>query len=706
MTRTLSASGVAVLLACIALTAQQRPGQPRPGQRPIEQPPGEQPQVPTFRVNVDAIEIEAFVIDEQGKPVTGLTREDFEILEDGKPQNITSFSQVDIPFERRADPRALSAAVDPDVVANDHSDGRVYMFALDEVPPDVALRARVFLKRFLERHFATNDRGAVVFLGRQNSMAGQTFTNDPRLLLAAVERYVGGVSAEGAPISVVVEDPAAPAVQAAGGIPAGVTAARKKLIESFKTAQRAQVGVTALGTMSGLEAAVNAIASLKGRRKSLMLFSTGLPEPIFRALTYDGGALTKAEQAAHAAVTAATRGSVTIYAVDPSGLNTDLVDGGTGDAPEHDLTSDDPDVNGLGASDKRLSLSMLADATGGFSLVNSNGFNAAFERIVRENSTYYLLGYTSSNDRRDGRHRSLHVGVTRPGLRVRARDGYIAPFKNEQAPEPMHIASLSPSLSSAITNPLPDDTVPIRMVAAPFKRQGKNPIVALTAEIDPASLGLVERDGLYQGHLEVGFIATDMRSTLYPGEHYTADLSLKTDTYEMARRQRGLRVASEMELPPGRYQLRFAAGNTAGRSGNVVYELAVPDFHKDPLMLSGLAVTSVSTSVAATMAPRDPLKGLLPRPATARREFDTGDTIGVFGEAYDNVSPPASVDVLLDMRTPDGRLVRTEAAHTNRFLIQLPLTGIPPGEYVLHVDAHATSGPPRSAGRDLSIRVR
>jgi VWFA-related protein len=700
--RILSAGGVAVLLAGIGLAAQQRPGQ----RRPIEQPPGEQPQVPTFRVTVEAIEIEAFVTDEQGKPVTGLTREDFEILEDGKPQDITSFSQVDIPFERRADTRALSAAVDPDVVANDHSDGRVYMFVLDEMPPDAALRSRVFLKRFLERHFAANDRGAVVFLGRQNSMAGQTFTNDPRLLLAAVERFAGGVSAENAPISVAVEDPLAPAAQAAGGIPPGSVAARKKLIESFRTAQKAEAGVTALGTMSGLEAAVNGIARLRGRRKSLMLLSTGLPEPIFRALTYDGGVLTKAEQSAHAAVTAATRGSVTIYAVDPSGLTTDTADGGTGDAPEHDVLSDDPAINGLEASDKRLSLSMLADATGGFSLVNSNGFNAAFDRIVRENSTYYLLGYTSSNDRRDGRHRSLRVRVTRPGLRVRARDGYIAPFKNERAPEPAHIASLSPSLSSAITNPLPNDTVPIRMVAAAFRRQSKNPIVALTAEIDPASLGLAEKSGVYQGQLEVGFIATDMRSTIYPGEHYTADLALTADTYEMARRQRGLRVSSEMELPPGRYQLRFAAGNAAGRAGNVVYELSVPDFHKDPLMLSGLAITSASTSVAATMAAKDPLKGFLPRPATARREFDAGDTIGIFGEVYDNVSPPSSIDVLLDMRTPDGRLVRTEAVHTNRFLIQVPLAGIAPGDYVLHVDARTTSGPPRNTVRDLAIRVR
>src|SRR5215468_7415431 len=81
-------------------------------------------QQPTFRVRVDAIEIDAFVTDAQGNPVKGLTLDDFQILEDGKPQVITSFSQVDIPFEPRAGTRDLSAAVDPDVVANDNSDGR------------------------------------------------------------------------------------------------------------------------------------------------------------------------------------------------------------------------------------------------------------------------------------------------------------------------------------------------------------------------------------------------------------------------------------------------------------------------------------------------------------------------------------------------------------------------------------------------------
>src|SRR5262245_40448509 len=130
MTRAVT-GGVAALLAGATLFAQQA-------------------LTPTFRVRVDAIELEAFVPDARGTPVTGLTADEFQILEDGRPQTITSFSQIDIPFERRSRAFGLDAALgtmSPDVVANDHSDGRVYMFVMDEVPPGVALRSRVFVRR-------------------------------------------------------------------------------------------------------------------------------------------------------------------------------------------------------------------------------------------------------------------------------------------------------------------------------------------------------------------------------------------------------------------------------------------------------------------------------------------------------------------------------------------------------------------------------
>ena len=65
---------------------------------------GQAPQQPTFRVQVDAVEIDASVTDAQGNVVTDLTRDDFEILEDGKPQTITSFALVNLPRTRAERP--------------------------------------------------------------------------------------------------------------------------------------------------------------------------------------------------------------------------------------------------------------------------------------------------------------------------------------------------------------------------------------------------------------------------------------------------------------------------------------------------------------------------------------------------------------------------------------------------------------------------
>jgi VWFA-related protein len=649
-------------------------------------------QQPTFRVQIDAIELDAFVTDAQGNPVRGLTVDDFELFEDGKPQVITSFSQVDIPFEARVEPIDAKGAVDPDVVSNDRSEGRVYLFILDEVAPVDALRSRVFLRRFLQQHFAANDRAAVVFLGHQDSGAAQPFTNNPRQLLAAFDRFTGGFPTEDVSKQATFGDDNALSAAVAA-------AAATRRVENFRAAQNAQAQIAGLDTMVGLESAVKMMAGLHGRRKAVLLFSSGLPEAIFRALSYEGGAMNRAEAAAHAAVTAATRGNVTIYPIDPAGLVTGMLDGRDPDAPDQTTIDNGP-------SDRRMSLSMLADATGGFSLVNSNNFKTAFDRIVRENSTYYVLGFTSTNEKRDGLHRSLRVRVTRPGLQVRAREGYVAPLKNERLPEPSRIDALSTPVSNALTNPLSEGTVPIRLFAASFRAEDKNALVALSAEIDPSGLGLLERGGTFNGQLEVGFLATDVRGKVYRGQHYTADVNLKPATYALARDQ-GIRVLSQMRLPPGRYQLRFAAGNPSGHAGSVVYDLTVPDFRKSGLMLSGLALTSTSTLAAATVAPGDPLAHWLPRPATARRTFAARETIGVFGEVYDNAtgSTDAAIDIGVELVGRDGYAVRTTTAHGSRFMVTLPLDELDPGPYVVHVEAQVSKGKPRNATRDIPIQI-
>jgi VWFA-related protein len=635
-------------------------------------------QRPTFRVQVDAIELEAFVTDPQGLPVAGLSIGDFKIFEDGKPQVITSFSHVDIPFAPRPAARPDAAPViSPDVQSNEHADGRLYVFALDEVTPTQALRTRAFLHRFIERNFAANDRAAVFFLGQQSTIPSQPFTNDARLLTAAIDRFTGAFP----------EVSAATPLKTAGG--QGPTSPPPAPIDTERLlAER--------GTMTGFQSIVEMLAGIHDRRKALLLLSSGLGPSLFRALSYQGGVMSNAEETAHAAIMAATRGNVTIYPVDPRGLTAEGAEG-EAEAP--------PGLQGAAELDTRMSLRLLAEATGGFALVSSNGVTAAFDRIVAENSSYYLIGFVSSNDRRDGRHRRLEVRVDRPGVRVRTRDGYVAPLKNERLSlEPQRVAVLSAPVSNALVNPVSGGDVVIRLAAAPFKRTGKDANVALVAEIDPAALGLVARDGIYSGAVEIGFLATEPLGKIHAGEHYLSNLALKQESYGNASRH-GIRVLSEIALPPGRSQIRFAAGSPSGKSGNVVYDIVVPDFAREPLSLSGIALTSAMTTGVPTIGARNALQEILPRPPTAMREFSVSDTIMIAGEAYESRAVTPNLALVVELRADDGRIEHHTTGTGARISDQIPLSALAPGRYYIHVEATQLDGERRSITRDTPIRV-
>src|SRR5678816_4686940 len=77
--------------------------------------------------------------------------------------------------------------------------------------------------------------------------------------------------------------------------------------------------------------------------------------------------------------------------------------------------------------DLQGALRVVAEDTGGEAIVNTNDFVKGFARIVRDNSTYYLLGYSPRTEHVDGRFHSITVRVKRSGVSVRARRGYLAP---------------------------------------------------------------------------------------------------------------------------------------------------------------------------------------------------------------------------------------------------------------------------------------
>jgi hypothetical protein len=357
---------------------------------------------------------------------------------------------------------------------------------------------------------------------------------------------------------------------------------------------------------------------------------------------------------------------------------------------------------------------VLAANTGGFAAVNRNDFNTAFDRIVQENSQYYLLGYYSTNSRRDGRYRKIEIRVKRPGLRVaRSRNGYYEP-RGKRPAEPAPGAN--PALSAAVASPLPVSGMPVKVFAGAYKGEAPNAAVAVVMELDASKFDFVEGNGTFNESIEIASAATNSTGKVFPGERSTANLTLKPDTYKSAM-QHGFRVLTQVNLPPGKYQLRLAAANKSGKAGSVLYDIEIPDFYKAPFAMSGVAITSASAPLTPTVRAKNPLGDFLPGPPIATREFVAGDTMMFFTEFYENgANNPHKVDLKAELRAGDGRVVLTateerESAEVKGgggygFAGRLPLSDLAPGLYVLHVEGKSRVGSDSVASKDIQIRIK
>jgi VWFA-related protein len=627
------------------------------GQTRQSPPPGDpQEPVASFRSSVEAVQISVIVTDREGKPAAGLTEADFEVFENRVPRPIVTFAEVNIPVERTAGVR-----VESDVLGNDGPPGRLYVIALDQMSTDSILRARFIMRRFIENHFGPNDTAAVVLTTSGPGDSGQEFTGNPRRLLAAIDRFGGGD------------------------------------LQGEWTREKNFVG--------DLRTLLAFMATLRGARKSLILVTEGVPVDAYDVIDARparfGGIFSEVNPEFVEALSFATRNNIAIYPINPRGLTTELAAPGSFDTS---------------ALENRTVLGGLAAVTGGFALTGSNNFDRAFERLVLENSSYYQLAFDSGIERRDGRYVPIEVRVKRPGLQVRSMDGYIAPRGGPQQPRrpTTVLASVWDAVASAITT----SGVSMRVNAAPFRNdKGKDATVAVTLEIASEKLNLVEQDGAWRGVLEILLATTDSRNKRrWPIWRHRAALALKPDTYERVSRS-AIRVISQLPLPEGRYQLRVSAGGEAV-AGSVIYDMEVPDF-RDDFSLSGITLTSSQAQQTLTFSPHR-VEVSFPGPPTTAREFSPDDTLTLFAEAYENRKKPHTVTFAIELRDEDGLEIgrhvmertatdKPKQAGAYAFAPNLKLEEVPPGRYVVHVEARSSldqNKKNKSVRREIPFSVR
>ncbi len=690
---------VAILVAALSAVLATVPGGAAAQQQAAPQAPVvDQPPV-TFRVEVNYVEVDAFVTDASGNAVSDLTTNDFEVFEDGKPQKVASFSLINIPIERAERPLFAGKPIEPDVQTNEHLEGRIYLFVLDDIHTDFTRTPRVkaAARRFIEQNFGTNDLAAVVYTGRSD--ASQDFTNNPRLLLQAIDKFTGSKLR-----SATIER-----IEAARVNPA------TNQLEPGDDTEQMDRAFRARSVMNNIRKLAEFMAGVRGRRKAMLLIGEGVDYNIYEATGVLGSTASAVLLDTQDAIASATRGNVSIYAIDPRGLLT-----GSEELIAVSSTVGDANLQSI-QSEMRLSqdsLRVLASSTGGFAAVNRNDMNSAFDRIVSENSSYYMFGYYSTNERRDGRFRKIEVRVKRPGLRVRSRTGYFEARGRRPSDAKPSTSAVTPALAEALGSPLPVNGVALKAFAAPFKGAAPNAAIAYVAEVDVNNFDFVEKDGTFSESIELVNTATDSKGKIFPGERQLVNLNLKPDTLARAK-SRGFRLVNQVSLPPGRYQMRIAASSRGGKTGSVLYDLEVPDFAKEKFVMSGVALTSRAAAEAPTVKPKDPLADYLPGPPTTMREFTRDDTVAIFAEFYENVpgAQAHNLDFKAELRAEGGRVVQSVTDQRSStdlqggsggygFSARLPLDEAEPGLYVIHVEGQARIGDLPVVSRDIQIRVR
>jgi VWFA-related protein len=409
-------------------------------------------QQPSFRAVTAFVEVDAIVKDRNGKFTPDLSSADFEVLEDGVPQRVEQMYVVLGPSVKTVAPVAGASPAPsalPAAPAPQTQRTFVFLFDQEHMQPGGFDRARKAALEFLRNNFRQGDIGGVVNGGM---MVNNRLTNVRAELEAAVssikpadevrallitmrewprlvdsfEVYQIADRNDREAISRAVtracsEDPGSCKRMPVDQM---VQDKARRLIDDLRAA-----GMRTMHAVAGL---ANGLAKLPGRKTIILLSDGFFAEDSWANLRQ--------------VVDLATRAAVRVYALDTRGLNrgsagSDIIDAPPGSA--------NPFAQSAGFDTVSDGLNSLAVDTGGLMIRNENDFAKALDEIASDTSSYYILGYRSTNTKLDGTFRQIAVRVKRPGLTVRARKGYLATASTL----PVQTGPVEPSPAAPATPP-------------------------------------------------------------------------------------------------------------------------------------------------------------------------------------------------------------------------------------------------------------
>jgi VWFA-related protein len=542
------------------------------------------------KLGVTLVQVDAIVTDKNGRHVTDLKADDFELYEDGKKQKITNFSYV-VTQPDSANPAVKSknsdktSSIIPPVQLRPEEVRRTIALVIDDLQlsHESFKFVRQSLRKFVDEQMQPGDLAAVIRTGAGRGVL-QQFTSDKRQLHAAIERVRwnpsgrGGLSAYSAINS---ED--------TGNDDSNSTDPGKRAdARSQNDVNKFRDELFAVGTIATLNLIARGLKDFPGR-KSVILFSDGLT-----LFSRTGDDNTRIMDALRRLIDAANRASVVFYAIDSRGLQT------------LDVTAaDDTRGQSLRSLQEQMQRSRsafyysqegliyLAKQTGGLSFLNTNDLSRGINRALEDQKGYYLLGYVPDEttfNTPTGRKtfHNLKVKVKRPGVEARFRTGFFGVPESETARPLAH--TKQQQLHDAISSPFTSGEIPLQLTSQFGYEDAGGLFISSMLHIDVKALTFTDdENGSKKAVIDVGAVTfKDAAQVIDQNwKNYTLTVSVKNFD-EIVKKGLVYTIILPVKQA-GAYQLRTVVrDSSSAHLGSASQFVEVPDVSLGHLTISGI----------------------------------------------------------------------------------------------------------------------
>jgi VWFA-related protein len=587
---------------------------PMPASVPGSPQSSKQSPVSVLRTSSDLVRIDVEVTDKSGKPIKGLRADQFVVTDNGKRQDISSFSYADIESIEAAgaeDAKPIVVPVDNDgpnapsaeAISDQLRDRRliVLFFDITSMQTDDLIRAHDAAQKFVKQQMTKADVVAVVAFSTRITVLAN-FTNDRATINKAIAQLTANSSSDlASPLYAAAENGEYDVQEYTG---AAFTPDETEF-NVFNTDQK----------LAAVEGLANVLGGIPGR-KALVEFTGGITQTGEENRTQ-----------LRAATDAANRADVSIYSIDSRGL--------FAVPPGGDTTTNAATGTSMftGASvfhqtdqreDSRDTLATLSTDTGGKAFFDLGDLSEAFPKIQQDNTGYYLIGYRLGADvKRDGRWRAIRVKVSAPGAHIRYREGYYAPRDFQH----LEKEDRDQQLADAVNSDNPVVELPVAVETGMFRLSEQQTYIPVAAKISASALDWAEKHGKREAEFD---FAVDVRAV--PSGQAVAQLrdttqvNLDPERFQQIN-QKNLLYQGGVVLAPGNYRLKFVAReNESGKIGTFEENLVVAPAQPGKMTLSSVLLSSQLVPVQKSSEVQTKGQGVRAKLANSPLEIN-GETI-------------------------------------------------------------------------------